>query len=122
MATGRQGHSEGLRAADPCLKGRPGVDSVAPAARWLRPRLYHHPARVRRPVGGNVPGVRSAVAGEEEDVVEGAEVPARKVHRLERHALTAVARPRAEGGVLREQGAAVAGLQVELEVLVPQIA
>src|SRR4030095_13890394 len=98
------------------------VDSVAPAARWLRPWLCHHPARVHRPAGGRVPGVSSTVAGDVENVFEGTEVQAREVHRLERRALPAVARSRAEGGVLREQGAAVAGLQAELEVLGPQVA
>src|SRR5450631_2981758 len=108
----------------PCSQGRRSLASVAAAGawRWLCPGRGHQPARVHRPAGGGVPRVGAAVAGEENNVVEVADVPAREVHRLEGRALTAVAGPRAEGRVRGEQRTAVVGQQVELEILVPQVA
>src|SRR5262249_967323 len=81
-----------------------------------------HPAGVGGGGVGGGQGCGAAVGGEVDDVVEVADEPAREVHRLEGRALTAVAGPRAEGRVHGEQRAAVVGLQVELEVLVPQVA
>src|SRR5215469_12192101 len=105
------------------LADRRVLGSVARAgARRLCPGRGYQPAGVHRPAGGGVPGVGAAVGGEVDDVVEVADEPAGEVHRLERGALTAVTGSGAEGRITGEQRAAVVGLQVELEILVPQVA
>src|SRR6185312_2605707 len=79
------------------------------------------PGRVRSPLRGRVPGVRTAVAGDVAGVVVVPDELARIVQRLQGVAGPAVAHLRTEGRVLGELAGAVVGFEVELEVVVPDV-
>src|SRR3954469_17553501 len=81
-----------------------------------------HPADVVGPQRGGVERVHTALTGGVTEVVVVPHVTGRIVVRPEGVALSVETGLRAEGGVLGEQLAAVIGVQVELEVRMPQIA
>src|SRR5580692_1955359 len=85
------------------------------------PRGGDEPGRVVLPQAGRVPRVRAAVAGDVGEEVVVADVLVAVVVRHEGVVRAAVACPRAEGGIQGELGRAVAGLQVQLEVEVPDV-
>jgi hypothetical protein len=90
----------------PVSTARRLASSCPPASRWVGPRDWS----------------LGTVACEVDGVVVVADVPAWIVDRLGGCALIAVASRRAEGRIHREQRAAIVGLQVELEILAPQVA